>query len=303
MAEAATIWQSAAKVVNSPAAGNDPEESMNYQTILFEARGPIGLLTFNRPDRLNAFNKTLIDEVNHLLDQVENDENIRVLVVAGAGRAFSAGFDLKESYNKPWETVADVTPALKKDFDFIMRFWHFARPTIAAVRGYALAGACELAMACDITIAADGTRFGEPELRFGSGIVALIMPWLSGPKKAKEYLLTGNDRIDAAEALACGLINRVVPFGSELDAALALAREIALNDRVKVAMTKRAINRGYEMMGMLTALEMGLETDIQIEALQTPEGQEFKAISKREGLKAALAWRDARFAKPPEAEG
>ncbi len=105
------------------------------------------------------------------------------------------------------------------------------------------------------------------------------------------------------EALACGLINRVVPFGSELDAALTLAREIALNDRIKVAMTKRAINRGYEMMGMLSALEWGLETDIQIEALQTPEGQEFKAISKRDGLKAALAWRDARFAKPPEGEG
>src|ERR1043165_9925079 len=101
MAEAATIWQSAAKVVNSLAAGKGIKESMNYQTILFEARGPIGLLTFNRPDRLNAFNKTLIDEVNHLLDQVEKDENIRVLVVAGAGRAFSAGFDLKESYNKP----------------------------------------------------------------------------------------------------------------------------------------------------------------------------------------------------------
>jgi enoyl-CoA hydratase len=271
---------------------------MTHETILFEARGPIGLLTFNRPERLNAFSQSMIDEVNRRLDLVERDDDIRVLVVAGAGRAFSAGFDLKDGADKPWSTVADVTPTLKKDFDFIMRFWHFSRPTIAAVHGYALAGACELAMACDITIAAEGTRFGEPELRFGSGIVALLMPWLSGPKKAKEFLLTGNDRIDAAEALACGLINRVVPLGSELNAALALAREIALNDRVKVAMTKRAINRGYEMMGMLAALDMGLDTDIQIEALQTPEGQEFKAIAKRDGLKAALAWRDARFAGP-----
>jgi len=272
---------------------------MSYETILFETRGPIGLLTFNRPERLNAFSQPMIDEVNRQLDLVEQDENIRVLVVAGAGRAFSAGFDLKDGADKPWGTVADVTPTLKKDFDFIMRFWHFSRPTIAAVHGYALAGACELAMACDITIAADGTRFGEPELRFGSGIVALLMPWLSGPKKAKEFLLTGNDRIDAAEALACGLVNRVVPLGSELAAALAMAREIALNDRAKVAMTKRAINRGYEMMGMLSALDMALDTDIQIESLQTPEGEEFKAIAKRDGLKAALAWRDARFAAPP----
>ena len=271
---------------------------MTYETILFEARGPVGLLTFNRPERLNAFSQPMIDEVNRQLDLVERDENIRVLVVAGAGRAFSAGFDLKDGADRPWSTVADVTPTLKKDFDFIMRFWHFSRPTIAAVHGYALAGACELAMACDITIAAEGTRFGEPELRFGSGIIALLMPWLSGPKKAKEFLLTGNDRIDAAEALACGLINRVVPLGHELTAALALGREIALNDRVKVAMTKRAINRGFEMMGMLAALDMGLDTDIQIEALQTPEGREFKAIAKRDGLKAALTWRDARFAGP-----
>jgi enoyl-CoA hydratase/carnithine racemase len=271
---------------------------MSYETILFETRGPIGLLTFNRPDRLNAFSQPMIDEVNRQLDLVERDENIRVLVVAGAGRAFSAGFDLKDGADRPWGTVADVTATLKKDFDFIMRFWHFSRPTIAAVHGYALAGACELAMACDITIAADGTRFGEPELRFGSGMVALLMPWLSGPKKAKEFLLTGNDRIDAVEALACGLINRVVPLGQELPSALALACEIALNDRVKVAMTKRAINRGYEIMGMLAALDMGLDTDIQIEALQTPEGKEFKAIAKRDGLKAALVWRDARFAAP-----
>ncbi len=271
---------------------------MTCQTILFENRGSIGLLTFNRPDRLNAFNQTMVDEVNRQLDLVEKDENIRVLVVTGAGRAFSAGFDLKDARDKPWSTVADVALTLKKDFDFIMRFWHFSRPTIAAVHGYALAGACELAMACDITIAAEGTRFGEPELRFGSGIVALLMPWLSGPKKAKEFLLTGNDRIDAAEALACGLINRVVPAGEELQAALSLAHEISLNDRVKVAMTKRAINRSFEMMGMLAALDMGLDADIQIEALESPEGKQFKEISKRDGLKAALAWRDARFAAP-----
>jgi len=217
-------------------------------------------------------------------------------VVAGAGRAFSAGFDLKESAGRSWGNVADVAPVLKKDFDFIMRFWHFAKPTLAAVQGYAIAGACELALACDITIAAEGTRFGEPELRFGSGIVALLMPWFAGPKKAKEFLFTGNDRIDAADALACGLVNRVVPAGQELDTALAMAREIAVNDRVKTAMTKRAVNRSYEMMGMLAALDMGLDTDILIESLETPEGKTFREIRQREGLKAALAWRDSRFA-------
>jgi enoyl-CoA hydratase len=271
---------------------------MSYETILFEARGPVGILTFNRPDRLNAFNQKLVEEVTRQLDLVEADDAMRVLVVAGAGRAFSAGFDLKEGAARPWNTVADVAPVLRKDFDFVMRFWHFSRPTIAAVQGYALAGACELAMACDITVAAEGTRFGEPELRFGSGIIALLMPWLAGPKKAKEFLFTGNDKIDAAEALACGLINRVVPAGEELATALAIAREIAVNDRQKVALTKRAVNRSYEIMGLLAALEVGLDADIQIEALETPEGRTFREIRNRDGLKAALAWRDARFADP-----
>ncbi len=268
---------------------------MTYRTILFETRGPIGLLTFNRPESLNAFSGEMIDEINVVMDGVEKDDGIRALVVAGAGRAFSAGFDLKESAGRAWGTVADVAPVLKKDFDFIMRFWHFAKPTIAAVQGYAIAGACEVALACDITVAAEGTRFGEPELRFGSGIVALLMPWFAGPKKAKEYLLTGNDRIDATEALARGLVNRVVPAGQELESALDFARQIAVNDRVKVAMTKRALNRSFEMMGMLAALDMGLDTDVQIESLQTPEGRAFREIRDKEGLKAALAWRDARF--------
>jgi enoyl-CoA hydratase len=178
-----------------------------------------------------------------------------------------------------------------------MRFWHSPLPTVAAVKGYALAGACELAMACDITIAAAGARFGEPELRFGSGIIALLMPWLSGPKRAKEALLTGNDKISAEDALAMGLVNRVVPEGEEVKVALAIAREIAINDREKVRLTKQAVNRTYSIMGFEQALAMGLDTDVQIEALQTPEGKTFREIRQRDGLKAALAWRDARFEK------
>jgi enoyl-CoA hydratase len=268
---------------------------MSYETILFEVLGPVGLLTFNRPDSLNAFNGRMIDEVNALLDSVDKDDAIRALVVTGAGRAFSAGFDLKEGADRPWGRVEHVAPVLKKDFDFIMRFWHFAKPTLAAVHGYAIAGACELALACDITVAAEGSRFGEPELRFGSGIVALLMPWFAGPKKAKEFLLTGNDRIDAADALACGLVNRVVPPAQLLEATLAIAREIAVNDRLKVAMTKRSINRSFEMMGLLAALDMGLDTDVLIESLETAESRRFREIRQSEGLKAALAWRDSRF--------
>ncbi|WP_119459942.1 enoyl-CoA hydratase-related protein [Rhodospirillaceae bacterium SYSU D60014] len=273
---------------------------MTYETITYELRGAIGLLTLNRPERLNAISQQMIDELNDLLDAVEKDEAVRVLVVAGAGRAFCSGFDLKDGADTPKQGVADWRPVLQRDFDIIMRFWHLSRPTIAAVQGYCLAGGCELAMACDITIAAEGTRFGEPELRFGSGIVALLLPWLSGPKKAKELLLTGNDKVTAEEALEMGMINRVVPAGQELDASLAMARDIAVMDRAAVAMTKQAINRTYDAMGMREALNMALDVDVQIESMETPEGKMFAEISRRDGLKAAIAWRDARFGGGPE---
>jgi enoyl-CoA hydratase len=153
-------------------------------------------------------------------------------------------------------------------------------------------------MACDITIADATARFGEPELRFGSGIVALLMPWIAGPKKAKEWLLSGFDRIGAEEALSWGLINRAVPAGTHLDSALKLARDIAVNDRQKVAMVKQAINRSLDIMGFREALTMGMEMEVQIEAMDTPEGREFDEIVRRDGLKAALVWRDARFDRP-----
>jgi len=270
---------------------------MTYETVAFENRAGIGIVTLNRPERLNAINKAMIDELNALLDAIERDEAVRVVVLTGAGRAFCAGFDLKEGAATPKAGIADWRPIIQRDFDVIMRFWHLSRPTIAAVHGPCIAGGCELALACDITIAAEGAVFGEPELRFGSGIVALLMPWFVGPKKAKEWILSGNDKVTAGEAMAWGLVNRVVPDGQQLDAALALARDIAVNDRAKVSMVKQAINRSFDIMGMRDALALGMETEVQLEAMETPEGKAFREIVRKDGLKAALAWRDARFGR------
>jgi len=268
---------------------------MNHQTIQFANRGGIGIMTLNRPERLNAINRQMIDETKELLSALEKDDSLRVLVLQGAGRGFCSGFDLKDGAATGRTGIAEWRPVIERDFDFIMQFWHFPKPTIAAVHGAAIAAGCEMAMACDITIADATARFGEPELRFGSGIVALLMPWMAGPKKAKEWLLSGFDRIGAAEALSWGLINRAVPAGEHVDAALKLARDIAVNDRQKVAMVKLAINRSLDIMGFRDALAMGMEMEVQIEAMDTPEGREFDEIVRRDGLKAALAWRDARF--------
>ena len=270
---------------------------MAYTTILFEKLGPVARLTLNRPERANALNRATLEEIGAALDQAEHDPDIRVVIVRGAGSAFSSGFDLKEQMERPPRGTEEWRPILRRDFNTVMRFWHFPRPTIAAVRGPCLAGACELALACDLTIAADDAFFGEPELKFGAGIVAMILPWIVGPKIAKEIILTGEDRIPAARAKEIGMVNRVVPAADLDSAALALARHIAAIDPDLVKQTKRAINRAYEAQNMLAALEDALAIDLAVEGAGSPDKAQFMEIARRDGLKAALAWRDARFAR------
>jgi enoyl-CoA hydratase len=209
-------------------------------------------------------------------------------VIEGAGRAFSAGFDLEAG---EWDSLESIRREMETDFDMILRFWDCPKPTVAALHGYCLGGALELALACDLAVAAEDTRLGEPEVRFGSGIVALLLPWITGPKQAKELLLTGNDRITAQRALEMGLVNRVVPEGQHRAAALELAREVAANDAAAVQLTKLAINRSYEAMGLRQALAQALELGIAAEASETEDSRTFNQILAKQGAKAALAWR------------
>jgi len=269
---------------------------MKYTTILFEVIGGVARITLNRPSRANALNATMLTEIASAMDEAERLDAVRAIIVTGAGQAFSSGFDLKDQMERQPVGVADWRPILRHDFDVPMRFWHSPKPTIAAVSGPCLAGACELALACDITIAADDAFFGEPELKFGAGIVVMILPWIVGPKVAKEIILTGMDRVDANRAYQIGMVNRVVPAAELQAQALAMAIHIAVIDPNLVKQTKRAINRAIEARGMLDALESALDMDLVIEAEGSPDKQRFMDIGRAEGLKAALAWRDARFA-------
>ncbi|HYB11432.1 MAG TPA: enoyl-CoA hydratase/isomerase family protein [Alphaproteobacteria bacterium] len=274
----------------------DPREGEQSEKVLLtEVDGRVGILTFNRPHVLNAFDARLIEAVGAAMTSFSTDPAIHAIVVRGNGRAFSAGFDLKASAARGPLTNVEWRETIETDFDFIMQFWDCEKPTIAAVHGFCLAGAFELALACDITVAAEGTRFGEPEVRFGSGVIAMLLPWIVGPKHAKELLLTGNDQITAERAREIGVVNHVVPAGEEFAKAMDIARDIAAAAPLSVRMTKRAINRGYETMGLRQALLAAVETDIFIESSAGPERTEFNRIRKEQGLKAALAWRDARF--------
>jgi len=266
-----------------------------FKTIAVERIGRVARLTLARPERANAINQAMLGEIRTALDEIEQDAEVRALIVTGAGAAFSSGFDLKEQMERRPTGVEAWGPLLRKDFDTIMRFWHFPRPTIAAVRGPCLAGACELALACDITIASQDAFFGEPELKFGAGIVAMILPWVVGPKVAKEIILLGEDRIPAARARDIGMINRVVAAEELEGAALAVAEHIAAIDPNLVKETKRAINRAFEARHMLEALEEALAIDLAVEGAGSPDKLQFMEIARRDGLKAALAWRDARF--------
>jgi enoyl-CoA hydratase len=271
---------------------------MSYETILYEIRDRAALITLNRPQRLNAMNGRMLVELQSAVDAAEADDGVRAIVLTGAGSAFCSGFDLKEQAEARPSGVAEWRPLLQRDFDAVMRFWNSPKPTIAAVRGHCLAGGCELALACDITVAADDAVFGEPELRFGAGIVVMLLPWLTGPKQAKQLLLTGDDKLTAARAEAIGLVNEVVPAGTELERALALAAGMAVVDATALRETKRAINRTYEIMGMREALQTALDIDLLIEGQGTEDKRHFMEIARRDGLRAAIAWRDARFAGP-----
>src|SRR5258708_3412927 len=268
---------------------------MAFATIPLERAERVGILTLNVHERMNAIDWRMLEELGAAFDELEADDGVRAIVLTGAGKAFSSGFDLKEQMAARPEGPAVWREILARDFNGVMRFWHCPKPTIAAVRGHCLAGGCELALACDITIAASDAVFGEPELKFGAGIVVMLLPWLTGPKQAKELILSGADDIPAERALALGLINRIVPVGEELPAALALARHLAVIDPALVRHTKRAINRAYEVMGLGEALEAALAIDLEIEGAGSPDKQAFMDIARRDGLKAALACREARF--------
>jgi enoyl-CoA hydratase len=262
------------------------------ETIQYVADGPLAWIALNRPEKLNAISATMVAELNAALDAAESDDSVRVILLRGEGRAFSAGFDLEGGGDNSPEALRRE---LTDDFDIIMRFWNCPKPTIAAAHTYCLGSAMEMAVACDITLAAEGCRFGAPEVKFGSGIVALVLPWLCGPKKAKQWLLTGDDRVTADEAKSHGLVNEVVPEDRLLDEARNIALQIARNDQLAVTMTKRAINRSMEIAGMHQALAEALETDIVIESTETEESLEFNRILKTEGTRAAIAWRERKI--------
>jgi enoyl-CoA hydratase len=275
---------------------------MDERVVLYEVDGAVATITLNRPRKLNALSDAVVEGLVDSLGRAEADDDVRVVVLRGAGGNFSAGFDMSEEAGQELSTALAWSELLGKDVAATMRLWSLPKPTIAAVAGYCLAGACELAMACDLIVCAEDARFGEPEIRYGSGPVTLLMPFVLGQKKTNELLFTGG-LIDAEDALRHGLVNRVVPI-AELDAAVdELAAKIAPTPLPILRLTKLALQRAYEAMGLRATVDANLYLSSILNAADLPEQREFDRIAREQGLRAALAWRDerycARLADPP----
>ncbi|WP_445178299.1 enoyl-CoA hydratase [Pseudomonas sp. McL0111] len=217
---------------------------MNYETILLEIQGRVGLITLNRPQALNALNAQLVSEVNQALDGLEADANIGCIVITGSKKAFAAGADIKE--------MAELTyPQIYMDdlFSDSDRVANRRKPIIAAVNGFALGGGCELALMCDFILAGDNAKFGQPEINLG------VLPGMGGTQrltravgkaKAMEMCLSGR-LIDAVEAERCGIAARIVPSDELLDEALKVAAVIASKSLPIAMMVKESVNRAFEV--------------------------------------------------------
>ena len=253
----------------------------NYQNILVDRDENVGIVTLNRPNALNALNFQLVGEVAEALMEFERDESIRCIVITGAGeKAFAAGADIKE--------MADKSPIdmMMGGFEAWERIKRVRKPMIAAVGGYALGGGCELAMYCDMIVASENARFGQPEILMG------VIPGAGGTQRlartlgkyrTMEMVLTGV-QVSAQEMAAHGLVNRVVPRGEHLAEALKLAKTVAAQAPIAVRLAKEAVKAAYE-----TPLEEGLEIERKNFYLL------FATEDMREGMQAFIEKRKAEF--------
>ncbi|WP_067562279.1 enoyl-CoA hydratase [Nocardia acidivorans] len=253
----------------------------DFETILLERKGRVALITLNRPKALNALNSQVLADISAALDELENDNEIGAVVLTGSERAFAAGADIKEMSEKSYMDMF-----LTDHFAGWDRLVAFRKPIIAAVAGYALGGGCELAMMCDLLLAADTAKFGQPEIKLG------VIPGMGGSQrltravgkaKAMDLILTGRN-MDAEEAERAGLVSRIVPAADLVATALEVAETIASMSLPSVMIAKEAVDRAFE-----TTLTEGLRFERRVfHSLFATEDQ-------KEGMAAFVEKRPANF--------
>ena len=236
--------------------------AMEWQTVRYDADGPLGTVTLNRPEKLNAFSGQMLQDFAAALTHAEQDEAVRVVIVKGAGRAFSSGYDISPGEFSPHgHNITEDREWLQSAVNHWLRLWEFPKPVIAQVHGICSAGSTMLAICCDITIVAEDASIRWPALPIGGGLIGAMWTWLIGPKKAKEMSFIAGSEMSGAEACFWGWANRAVP-AAELEAVtLRMARQIARTPPDLLRIKKLAINRVMDVQGFRTVAMFGAEWD------------------------------------------
>ncbi|MAZ13628.1 MAG: hypothetical protein CL754_00580 [Chloroflexi bacterium] len=282
-----------------------------YENVLMDRAGTddrVGIITLNRPEKLNALSQELLYDFDGALHDMEADHTIRVIVVKGAGRAFSAGYDLTPSQKTGADAVVrrhrgvddkgrrllmGIRTGMQQITDIHMYFWNMAKVTIAQVHGYAVAGGCEMAMMADLVVAADDAQLGHPGLRgLGTSRTGVIWPLVIGMRKAKELYYTG-ENVTGTEAEEIGMINYAWPKEELEDRTLAFADRLANISADHLAILKVNMNRFYENMGIYSSVRSS--TDLDAAGQFTEFSYDWQEKMRDEGLKDALQWRDGPF--------
>ena len=262
------------------------------ETILYEVEDRVATVTLNRPERLNAISRLLMEELIAALEDAERDPAVRVALIQGGGRAFSTGYEVGEAResDRPWSPAAD-RDGIEDRLRIWLRIPELRLPIIAKVHGYCIAGATQLASICDVTFAADDTRVGSgPQLPLGAGFVTAFWAWHVGPKRAKRYAFPSGEFISGEEAAQIGLFNEAVP-ADQLDAYVAdYVHRISRVPKDVLAIHKLAANRVDEIRGFRAALKSGAELDAI--AHFSPEVEALRESVKELGVRGAIdAWR------------
>jgi enoyl-CoA hydratase len=266
--------------------------------VLYLREGRVGFVVLNRPDKLNAITDRMKGMIVDAFLRADADPETSVIVLRGEGRSFCAGHDLdteedEDAGTNAWLWWDQLSQSVRAE----MMPFEVSKPVIGSVKGHVLGGGCQLVMFCDLVIAADDAKFAEPEVRFSNTGPAFVMPWMVGFRRAREFLYFG-DTVDAETAREFGMVNRVVKTEELETATLAYANRLAMVSPEALTRTKLALKRGLETAGFRNAIQAGLDVVSTLYATETAVGREFNAISEKQGLKAALAWRAGHFKAP-----
>ena len=260
--------------------------------ILRETRGAVAVITLNRPEILNAWHMKMRAALVEALDAAEADEAVRAIVMTGAGeRAFCAGWDMEEIGAVP---LAELEAMVRANLELFFKVWHLRTPVVAAINGYALGAGSSLALACDLALAAEHARLGEPEVRHGALSPFLILPFMTHNRAVHELSYFG-DMLDAEELFRIGLVNRVLPSAGFEEAAWRYAERLARVPSVSLEMTKRSLRAAYDAMGATTAIRQHALADSIVIGADFPEQKRLLDILAKEGMRAFLEARDGPF--------